>query len=176
MTTLKRQPARASPVITVRPFRESDVDFVISRQLNLYAAEYGFTSEIWRSYLTGGVHDFVNRFDSNRSCMYILEKNGVPSGCVAVAHVDEATAQVRFFFLEPEMRGRGAGHILLDMAVEFCKEKRYGRVFLWTFSTLIAARYLYAGKGFRVTDTRENTEWGDPILEECWDLDLSRST
>jgi N-acetylglutamate synthase-like GNAT family acetyltransferase len=176
MNTIERHPATPAPDITIRPFRENDVDFVISRQLNLYAAEYGFTSETWRSYLTGGVHDFVNRFDSNRSCMYILEKNGVPSGCVAVAHLDKATAQLRFFFLEPELRGRGAGHILLDMGVEFCREKRYERVFLWTFSTLMAARHLYAGKGFRVTETRENTEWGDLILEECWDLDLSCST
>ena len=107
--------------------------------------------------------------------MYILENNGVPSGCVAIAHVDEATAQLRFFFLEPEMRGRGAGHTLLDMAIEFCKEKRYGQVFLWTFSTLMAARHLYARKGFRITETRENNDWGEPILEECWNLDLSSS-
>jgi GNAT superfamily N-acetyltransferase len=173
MNTVQQQPAGAAPDITIRSFRESDVDFVISRQLALYESEYGFTSEIWRAYLTGGVHDFVNGFDNTRNCMYILENNGVPSGCVAIAHADGATAQLRFFFLEPGVRGRGAGHTLLDMAVEFCKEKGYGRVFLWTFSTLMAARHLYAGKGFRITETRENNEWGEPILEECWNLDLS---
>ncbi len=175
MNTIKRPSAGPAPGITIRSFRESDADFIISRQLALYASEYGFTSGIWRSYLTDGVHTFVDRFDTTASCMYILENNGAPSGCVAIARVDETTAQLRFFFLEPEMRGRGAGHALLDMAIEFCKEKRYGRVFLWTFSTLMAARHLYAGKGFRVTETRENKDWGDPILEECWVLDLSGS-
>ena len=129
MNTVQRQPAGATPDITIRSFRESDVDFVISRQLVLYESEYGFTSEIWRAYLADGVHNFVNQFDNDRNSMYILEHNGVPSGCVAIAHVDGATAQLRFFFLEPEMRGLGAGHTLLDRAIEFCKEKRYGQVF-----------------------------------------------
>jgi hypothetical protein len=35
-----------------------------------------------------------------KDCMYLLEKNGVSSGCVAITHVDEVTAQLRFFFLE----------------------------------------------------------------------------
>jgi len=52
------------------------------------------------------------------------------------------------------MRGQGAGHKLLDMAVDFCKEKRYERVFLWTFSTLLAARHLYESKGFHITETQ----------------------
>ncbi|OPY28678.1 MAG: TDP-fucosamine acetyltransferase [Methanocella sp. PtaU1.Bin125] len=104
--------------------------------------------------------------------MYILENDGVPSGCVAITHVDEATAQLRFYFLEPEMRGLGAGHKLLDMAIDFCKEKKYERVFLWTFSTLMAARHLYGSKGFQITDTHENNDWGEPVLEERWDLEL----
>ena len=45
---------RAAPDITIRSFRERDVDFVISRQLALYESEYGFTSEIWKTYLTEG--------------------------------------------------------------------------------------------------------------------------
>lgn len=158
---------------TIRPFRKNDIEFVISRQLSLYALEYGFTSEIWRAYLTGGVRTFVNQFDEKKDCMYILEQHGVPSGSVAITHVDEVTSQLRFFFLEPEARGRGAGRNLLDRAIDFCRETKYEHVFLWTFSTLMAARHLYAGKGFRITDTRVNDDWGQSILEERWDLDLS---
>ncbi len=104
--------------------------------------------------------------------MYILENEGVPSGCVAVTHAGEATAQLRFFFLEPAVRGRGAGRLLMDMAIDFCKERCYERVFLWTFSTLMAARHLYHSMGFRITGTHENTDWGEKILEERWDLAL----
>lgn len=160
-----------SPV-RIRPFTGPDVDFVISRQLALYKSEYGFTSEIWNAYLTGGVRTFVNDFDPGKDCMYILENRGIPSGCVAITHAGAATAQLRFFFLEPAARGRGFGHLLMDRAIDFCKEKCYERVFLWTFSTLVAARYLYRSRGFRITGTHENTDWGEKILEERWDLVL----
>jgi hypothetical protein len=98
MNSVKEHKARAASNITVRPFKVADVDFVISRQLALYKREYGFTSEAWNAYLTGGVRDFVDRFDNKSDCMYILENDGVSSGCVAITHVDEATAQLRFFF------------------------------------------------------------------------------
>jgi len=172
MAAAKKQGARPIPRITIRPFTGSDVDFVISHQLALYKSEYGFASEIWNAYLTEGVHAFVERFDPGRDCMYILRSDGVRSGCIAITHTGAATAQLRFFFLEPAVRGRGAGHLLMDRAIGFCKKKKYGRVFLWTFSTLMAARHLYECKGFRITGTRENTEWGGKILEERWDLEL----
>jgi N-acetylglutamate synthase-like GNAT family acetyltransferase len=172
MSKIKQRSAQETPNLVIRPFRESDIDFVISRQLALYMREYGFTSDIWKAYLTNGVHDLVERFDDKKDCMYILENGGVLAGCVAIAHVDAATAQLRFFFLEPEIRGHGAGHDLLDRAVDFCQEKKYERVFLWTFSMLMAARHLYERKGFRMTETHINDDWGETVLEERWDLEL----
>jgi GNAT superfamily N-acetyltransferase len=156
--------------VTIRSFTGPDLDFVISRQLALYQAEYGFTSAIWKAYLTDGVRMFEKSFDPEWDCMYILEDRGIPSGCVAITHTGAATAQLRFFFLEPAARGRGWGKLLMDRAIEFCTMKCYGRVFLWTFSTLMAARHLYQSRGFRITETRENTDWGKKILEERWDL------
>jgi GNAT superfamily N-acetyltransferase len=172
MNIKKRHSVRAASDIIIRPFRKNDIEFVISRQLSLYAREYGFTSEIWKNYLAGGVHTFVNQFDKKKDCMYILEKNGVSSGCVAITHVDEVTAQLRFFFLEPGVRGQGAGRKLLDRTIDFYKEKKYDHVFLWTFSTLMAARHLYASKGFQITETHVNNDWDRSILEERWNLDL----
>ena len=58
------------------------------------------------------------------------------------------------------------------MAIEFCKGKGYKHVFLWTFSTLQVARHLYKSKGFMLTETHENNEWGTPIIEERWDMEL----
>jgi len=168
----KKQGDRTVSPITIRQFTGSDVDFVISRQLAWYKSEYGFTSEIWKEYLTDGVHMFVKNFDPLKDCMYILENEGIPSGCVAIMHTSATTAQLRFFFLEPAMRGRGFGHLLMDRAIDFCTERCYERVFLWTFSTLMAARHLYRSRGFRIIDTHENTEWGEKILEERWDLAL----
>ena len=119
MTAPEQHADRATRSLTIRPFTSSDVDFVISRQLALYKSEYGFTSAIWNAYLTEGVHTFVHHFDPQRDCMHILEHEGVPVGCIAITHVDAATAQLRFFFLEPEARGRGGGHRRLEICYWF---------------------------------------------------------
>ena len=158
--------------MVIRPFTLEDVDFIIIGQLELYEKEYGFTSDLWKVYLNGGVLDLVNQFDKKKDCIYILEYNGVPSGCAAIKHVDEVTAKFRFFFLDSELRGLGAGRKLLDMTLDFCKENGYKQVFLWTFSTLKVARHLYKSKGFEITETQENDDWGTIILEERWELDL----
>lgn len=163
---------RESSSFTIRPFRETDVAYVIAGQLALYAAEYGFTSHVWNDYLKGGVQDFVRQFDCARDCMYISEQDEAPCGCIAITHTDEGAAQLRFFFMEKECRGMGAGRRLIDCAIGFCRDVQYERVFLWTFRTLDAARHLYEDKGFRIIDTHINNEWGGPILEEKWELDL----
>ncbi|WP_292347729.1 MULTISPECIES: GNAT family N-acetyltransferase [unclassified Methanoregula] len=172
MRTKKPRSQKKVPRFTIRPFRRTDLDYVINGQLALYAEEYGFTSDIWIAYLTGGVRTFAEKFDSARDCMYIAEHNRVPCGCIAITHADATTAQLRFYFMEKDLRGNGAGRRLISRAIGFCRDAKYERVFLWTFSTLDAARHLYEEKGFRITDTHVNNEWGGQILEEKWELEL----
>jgi uncharacterized protein YbbK (DUF523 family)/GNAT superfamily N-acetyltransferase len=158
--------------ISVRDYRaKDDVDFVISGQLELYKAEFGFDTPAWAAYVTDGVHDLARRFDPERDCLLILEKNGVPGGSIAIVHENGMTAKLRFFFLKPELRGRGAGRKLFEAALDFCRRKKYKRVYLWTFDRLDAARHLYAGAGFRLTETQENDTWSSAVLlEERWEL------
>lgn len=158
--------------LTIRNFTSDDVDYVITGHHEMYEAEYGLNTNVWKSYVADAVHDFVNKFDDEKDCMVILDYNRTPSGSAAIKHIDNNTAQFRFFLIEPELRGLGAGHMLFDKTIDFCREKGYKHVFLWTFSTLIAARHLYKTKGFNITETHENNEWGTEVLEERWDMDL----
>ena len=134
--------------------------------------EYGFDTDTWKAYVADGVHQLVKGYDPEKDVIFILEANGIVSGCIAITHIEEYIAQLRFFFMEPTLRGFGAGNRLMNKAIGFCREKNYESVFLWTFSELAAARHLYSKHGFQMTKTRENTEWGEPVLEERWDLIL----
>jgi GNAT superfamily N-acetyltransferase len=90
---------------------------------------------------------------------------------IAIAKAEEDTAQLRWFLIEPEMRGKGLGHRLMKTAVDFCKEKGYRHVFLWTVDILEAARHLYQVYGVTLTETVENDVWTDDMIkEERWDL------
>jgi N-acetylglutamate synthase-like GNAT family acetyltransferase len=172
MGTVKKYFNKADPNIEIRPFTSDDVDYMISRQVNYFKEEYGFGTDVWRSYIADGVHELVDRFDPEKDAIYILEANGNISGCIAVTHREEGTAQMRYLFVEPALRGSGAGNELIRSVISFCGERKYEHVFLWTFSELAPARHLYVKNGFQITDTHENNEWGHPISEERWDLNL----
>ena len=61
---------------------------------------------------------------------------------------------------------------LLNTALKFCHQKNYSHIFLWTISAQESARILYKNAGFKITETNENNDWGTPVLEERWDLNL----
>ncbi len=172
MRTVKKHISLATKNILIRPFRESDVAYVIDRQLSLYQSERHFTTDIWKKYLTQGVLELIGKFDAERDCVFILECNGSPAGCIAITHAENGAAQLRYFLLEPEMRGLGMGTALLNKALDFCREKKYSHVFLWTVSAQETARKLYGKAGFARTETGKNDSWGAPVLEEKWELDL----
>ena len=170
--TVKRYFTKATKNIKIRPYEERDISYVIDRQLSLYESERQFTTEIWKKYLTQGVISLIENFNPDKDCMLILECDGNASGCIAITHTEESVAQLRYFFLEPELRGLGAGKNLLDTALNFCREKKYSHVFLWTVSAQDSARKLYKNAGFNITETSKNESWGSLVLEEKWDLDL----
>lgn len=170
--TVKKYFSRATKDIKIRPYQKEDIAYVIDRQLSLYETERHFTTDIWKNYLIQGVISLVERFDPEKDCMLILECNDNPSGCVAITHTEDNVAQLRYFFLEPELRGLGVGTDLLNEALTFCRQKNYSHVFLWTVSAQESARSLYQKFGFKITETSENETWGSPVTEEKWDLDL----
>jgi len=172
MEVVKKYLTKATANIIIRPYKNSDVSYVIDRQLSLYKTERHFTSEVWKTYLRQGVLELLKKFDPQKDCMLILEYNGNPAGCVAITHTSDDTAQFRYFFVEPELRGIGVGHQLLEEALSFCKEKKYRHIFLWTVSAQETARGLYRRAEFILTESHENDEWGVPVLEEKWEKDL----
>ena len=99
MQAIRKHLAKAGD-FAVRPYTKADLPFIINGQLELYDAEYGFTSPVWKDYVAQAVHRLDAQFDAALDQMVILEYRGEPSGCIAIAHAGEGTAQLRFFFLK----------------------------------------------------------------------------
>ena len=169
MVLIRNKLSDANDVITIRPFTQSDIEYVISRHKTLYYAERHL-SGTFSAYVDEIVYRFVDKFNPQTDCLKILECNGVPAGSIAIARVDEKTAQLRFFMLEPEMRQRGFGNRLMDMALDFCKEKGYEKVFLLTITAQVIARHVYETHGFYKVASYDKSEWGDGVIEERWEL------
>ena len=171
MVLIRNKLSEANDVITIRPFTQSDIEYVISRHKTLYYAERHL-SGTFSAYVDEIVYRFVENFDARTDCLNILECNGVPAGSIAIAKADTETAQLRFFMLEPEMRQRGYGNRLMEMALAFCREKGYRKVFLLTITAQVIARHVYETHGFHKTASWDKSEWGDGVIEERWEKTL----
>ena len=67
--------------------------------------------------------------------------------------------------LEPEIRQRGFGNRLMNMALNFCREKGYKKVFLLTITAQVVARHVYETHGFRKVASFDKSEWGEGVVE-----------
>ena len=64
------------------------------------------------------------------------------------------------------------GNILIQKAVDFCREAGFRRVYLWTFAGLDEARHLYEKHGFRLSEEHEGDQWGVTVTEQKFELIL----
>ena len=60
----------------------------------------------------------------------------------------------------------------MDMALDFCREKGYEKVFLLTITAQVIARHVYETHGFYKVESYNKFEWGDGVVEERWEMRL----
>lgn len=172
MRQIKNALGKSTDEISVRTYKPKDIDYVIRRHIEIYEEEYGFNS-LFGEYVDEHVRqEFGPKNTSMRKNLWIAEYNGRPAGMIAVAEIDEETAQLRYFLIDKEVRGKGLGHRLMRAAVDFCSEQGYKRCFLYTVSILGAARHLYGAYGFTLAESAPNGEWREDLIEERWEMTL----
>lgn len=155
--------------ITIRSYQPGDAGYIAYRHSVLYAKEYGL-EPIFEKYVFDGLLSFLNHPASGK--MWVAEAYGQIVGFVAIVKADEKTAQLRWFLIEPEFRGKGLGRCLMTEAIAYCREQNIAHVFLWTFAELDAARHLYSSFGFVRTEEEQNDIWKSGLVEEKWELAL----
>jgi len=60
----------------------------------------------------------------------------------------------------------------MTKALEFCRERGFKKVCLWTISELQAAAHLYKQAGFVVSRDKTHEIWGARRTEQEYELDL----
>lgn len=77
-----------------------------------------------------------------------LTTDGRIVGTCAIKREDERTALLRRIFVDPEYRRRQLGSMLMDRAIEFCREVGYQEIIFKTTSKMKGAIHLCKHKQF----------------------------
>ncbi|MFP5399799.1 MAG: GNAT family N-acetyltransferase [Gammaproteobacteria bacterium] len=138
-----------------------------------YAAAAGFGLQ-FEAKVACELAQFCVSYEPERDGLWLAVDDGVVHGAIAIdgSHAADAGAHLRWFIVADALRGRGLGSALLDEAIAFCRRQGHGRVHLWTFAGLDAARHLYEKHGFRLEHARRGAQWGKEVDEQHFALRL----
>ncbi len=116
--------------------------------------------------------EFLTRYDEKRDGFWTASLKGRVKGSITIdgIHAEKEGAHLRWFIVSDVLRGRGIGNQLINKALEFCKNKRYKQVYLWTFDGLNAARHLYEKSGFKLVEEHRGIQWGKEVNEQRFEL------
>jgi GNAT superfamily N-acetyltransferase len=118
--------------------------------------------------------EFLKRYDERKDCLLtaVFQKQIEGSVVIDGIHSENKGAHLRWFIVSDRIRGKGAGNQLIKKAVNFCREKDYKKIYLWTFKGLDAAQHLYLKHGFGLVEERRGSQWGKKVKEQRYELVL----
>ena len=134
--------------------------------------QYGLGFE---SYVLQGLGEFGAQYDPEKDRVWVCEHGREKVGFLVGVHrgddtIDSSSAlQLRYFILLPEYRGLGLGKRLMDLFVEFARERGYRKAYLWTTNEQHAAISLYTRYGFRLTEEKESKAFDKPLIERKYE-------
>jgi len=148
-----------SPTIR-RDLRPGDLEAILEHHGRQYSREYGVDSSFEAHVAAGLANAAMRGFPRAGEAIWIVERDGAHAGSLALTDDGDGEAWVRWFLLDPAVRGHGLGRRLVDELVAAAREGGYERLVLETFSDLQTAAHLYRSHGFRVTDSETGPRWG----------------
>lgn len=151
---------------------------VVSLHTKFYGNAHGFGA-VFETKVAGGLADFVPRLENLTNQIWHAAIDDRIIGSISVdgqdlaSYSNEPIGHIRWFIVDDDFQGIGVGSALMKAAMAFCEKAAFREIHLWTFEGLEAARVLYERDGFVVTEEKEGTTWGKPVMEQKFVRKLS---
>ena len=165
------KPAQRELRIQLREPQPGDLGWVVQQHGEIYFEEYGLDTK-FEALVARIVADFIDKFQPEWERCWIATLNGERVGCTFVVRQSKTVAKLRLVLLTAQARGQGLGGRMTDQAIHFARSTGYKKMVLWTQSNLLAARAIYASRGFRCTAQKANHNFGQDLVSETWELKL----
>ncbi|MGR3377365.1 GNAT family N-acetyltransferase [Salipiger abyssi] len=158
-----------APVL--KPYTAADRPWLVEAHGRLYARDEGF-DESFPALVDEILRGFEAGHDPAREAGWIAWQGGRRLGSIFCVRLDDDTAKLRLFLLDPTARGKGLGRHLLDTCMAFARARGYRRMTLWTHESHRAACALYARNGFACISATPVRSFGVELVEQHWERAL----
>ena len=157
-----------------RELRAGDLGAIIAHHGRLYPSERGvdasFEAHVAASVAAAGRPGWPRETEA----VWIVELTTEHAGSLALTDEGGGLAMLRWFVLDPQLRGRGLGRRLIAELLELAEWIGYERIALETFSELSAAAHLYRLR-VRGGPRRDGPRWGrSEITYQRYELTFQR--
>jgi GNAT superfamily N-acetyltransferase len=136
---------------------------IVSLHSHTYSQIAGFGA-YFEAKVAAELAEFVGRLPCDSGRIWLYVEDGRVKGSL-IADGEGEVVHLRWFVLDPDLRGHGIGRQLVQRAVEFI-DANFSAAYLWTFSGLDAARHLYEANGFALAEERVGQQWGTQVIEQ----------
>lgn len=146
-----------------------DLGQVASLHGKIYSEEHDFGLG-FEAYVMESLLEFYRAYNLKKDRVWVVESEGKMVGFTLLMHRPGNRAQLRYFILAKEFRGRGIGSRLMNEWMNFFKECNYDAAYLYTTSGLEAAVSLYQKMGFQKISEMKSRNFGVSLLEQHYEL------
>lgn len=136
----------------LRHFKNTDSQGVKELILTILSKEYPFDRS---AYSDSDLDKIGETYGGEREAFFVLEESGEVVGTVGVKEEGSEDALLRRLFVDLKHRKRGYGSALLEMAVNFCREKGFKKIYFRCTDRMSDAMNLCLKKGFKETESLE---------------------
>jgi GNAT superfamily N-acetyltransferase len=158
-----------------RELRPGDHGEIVALHGRLYAREYGVDASFEGFVASSVARAAIGGWPRDQEGVWLVEKGGTLRGCIGYTDEGDGVAMLRWFVLDPSLRGRGLGRRLVEELIAEVKAKGFARIHLETFSDLRTAARIYRANGFEVVYAETGPRWGRPeVTYQHYELELQR--
>ncbi len=135
--------------IKIRTIKRKDNE-VIAQVIRDVLLEMG-VPKIGTAYEDTSLDMMFEAYDHPRHSYFVVEEKGEIIGGGGIAPLengDTDTCELQKMYFLPVARGKGVGHEMINLCLDFAKKQGYSKCYLETMPYMKAARKLYKKVGF----------------------------
>lgn len=147
-----------------------DLGYLIYLHGSVLGPELGY-NQSYEPHVIKEFNDFLQTYNPVKDRIWLATYKGQIIGAAAILAQSRHLAQLRWFFVHPEHRGKGVDMHIMQDVLAFCKDKLYQKINVFTTNEQPAMTELLENVGFKKSGEKYTQLFGKYVYEQRFDKD-----